>query len=1000
MGLSIMHDSYLFERQYKSKNFHLNISEDWKKILGESTLEMLCDEYTEVLSFLNESSEYCLKKELMDEYSEMLKIYNDGKYMYETIKDDDLQDKLFYAFYSPFLRLAQYYGKMKFGLFIEKFFALGIQDEIYNSLSNIATRILVNEIQFLAKELTGRDAKEKYLDYTTRYLCDSEYIKEVFLFYPLLLRCMLDKIYNILFFFNELFYRWKKDLPVICKCMQLKNTEIVYMKKVGDSHRNGRFVVGISFKDGRNIFYKPRNLEVSKIYYEFLDKLYLACGLTTFNYPIISLKEYGWESEVEYIPCENRNELHSYYKRVGIHLMLSYVLDIQDLHYENLIAHGEFPVFVDIEVICGNIIKYQKISTAEEKAEWMLESSVLGSSILPRHCRNRDLFCALSGKGGVKTGWKSIKIVNAMTSEIRFEYVDAITPNGKNIPSFEGRLYDYEEFVQDISLGFKQAYQYINSSKGLFSVRFRDFTSRLLINHTHNYSRLIQLSYHPKFMCDGAARQMVLSKNFSLHMKKDMNNGKYIFESELHSLVKGDIPYFTFSSGKTDLYLENDNSISGYLEIIPEKYIDMRIDSLSNKDYKFQKKLLTNVLGNIEKCDTNKINKKSKNNPALALCKQIGDYLIEIMINNYSNTDITWIIPSSCAIHVSDMYLYEGISGITLFFAALNTFVPTEQYGLIEQKLVNKLVNYTISEKNIGIYSGAFCGDAAIIYTYLLLYKITDNEQFIKYAKIHETKLFHIIRSDKKYDLLYGNAGAILVYINLFEVTSNKVYLERARIAADYLIRKAKRTENGVYWSDNEKKQSVEGLAHGGSGFSLCFTRLYEKTFDKKYLDIALDAIKYENKIHNDNNKKWGEVEHECFGKEREYWCHGAGGIALSRKIMLKYLSDVQYDCMLKEYLRAVKKLKRTLEFNMKSICLCHGLVGNMMIIKGISEEDPEMLRTQCFSKVKEYISNATWETLENGNPGFMMGLCGIGYGLLYMWQDDQRIPNILKLEI
>lgn len=993
-----MHDSYLFERQYKEEKSILNISEEWKKILGESTLEMLCNEYVEVIPFLNES-EYCLKSEILEsEYFEILEIYRKGRYIDEIIEDDKLQDKLFYTFYVPFLKLARYYQKEKYGLVLEKYFLLGIQDEIYYSLSYIATRTLVNEIQLLKSELVGKNSEEKYLHYIMQYLCDSEYIEEIFEFYPLLLRCMLEKVCSVLAFFNQLLDRWEKDLPSICNYMQLKDTIIVQIRKVGDNHRSGQATARIFLNDGSSIFYKPRSLKIEKIYYEVINKLYFSCGLTEFNFLIMDLEDYGWEKEIKYIPCENEKELQRYYIRIGMHLMLSYVLDIQDLHYENLIAHGEFPVFVDIEAVCGNITKYQEKLTAERKAEWILESSVLGSGILPRGCNNKDLFCAISGKGGLKTDWQTIKLVNTMTSDIKTEYTNAITPYGQNIPYLDGKMYGHEKFVKEIYLGFEQAYQYISANKMLFTKRFRNFTSRLLVNHTHNYVKLIQLSYHPMFMSDGGARQMALSKNFSLNMKKNLNIGKTIFESELYALIRGDIPYFSFSSDKKDIFLENDKILFSGLSIIPEEYINMRINNLSDKDLRFQKWLLSNSLKYSVKCNVNLINKKLFNRSAsIEFCKQIGDYLIERAIYNNSYMDVTWLISSTYSIRVADIYLYEGICGIAVFFAALNKFAPTERYSLMEQKLIHKLYNYTVNDKQIDSYTGAFCGASAIVYTYLLLYKITDNKQFIRYAEIYESKLFKILKNDEKYDLLYGNAGAVAIYVNLFEVTGNGKYLLRAKIAADYLMKKAKRTVDGVYWYNNEIEQRIEGLAHGGSGFAFCFTKLFEKTGDIKYLNIAIDAIRYENKAYDEN---WVEKKHQCFGTERVYWCHGAGGIALVRKEILKHLNGFQYEWMLPGYQAALKKVICTLDLNMRSACLCHGMLGNMMIIKDLCESDAERLWKQCSSRFEDFAKNIDLEKLEDGNPGLMMGLCGIGYGLLYMSQNEQILPNILKLEI
>jgi lantibiotic modifying enzyme len=52
---------------------------------------------------------------------------------------------------------------------------------------------------------------------------------------------------------------------------------------------------------------------------------------------------------VEYLPCQNQEEIKRYYQRAGQLLCLLYVLGANDCHNENLIACGEYPVLVDLE---------------------------------------------------------------------------------------------------------------------------------------------------------------------------------------------------------------------------------------------------------------------------------------------------------------------------------------------------------------------------------------------------------------------------------------------------------------------------------------------------------------------------------------------------------------------------------------------------------------------------------------------------------------------------
>lgn len=233
--------------------------------------------------------------------------------------------------------------------------------------------------------------------------------------------------------------------------------------------------------------------------------------------------------------------------------------------------------------------------------------------------------------------------------------------------------------------------------------------------------------------------------------------------------------------------------IKEYFTITPEQYIKMRIKSLSSQDLYIQQYLLNNAIkGSTVHLENRMDYMHDTNFSVIKICKQIADYLMKIGIKNSLKTDINWIISLTGTIHISDMFLYEGIAGMIVFFAALNQVAPTRAYLEVQNILLNKLLEYTMNNSSSKAYSGAFCGEASIIYTYLVLYKISNEEKYIKYAKIHENKLFASLEIDRMGDLLYGNAGAVIIYLNMYELTMDKKYILRAEIAANYILKNLK----------------------------------------------------------------------------------------------------------------------------------------------------------------------------------------------------------------
>lgn len=82
--------------------------------------------------------------------------------------------------------------------------------------------------------------------------------------------------------------------------------------------------------------------------------------------------------------CATETEIKNYFTRLGINLFLCYAIGAADIHYENVIAAGEFPVLIDMEVI-----KRNKNSNIMRDIEKFMSDSVLNIGILPvLHERN------------------------------------------------------------------------------------------------------------------------------------------------------------------------------------------------------------------------------------------------------------------------------------------------------------------------------------------------------------------------------------------------------------------------------------------------------------------------------------------------------------------------------------------------------------------------------------------------------------------------------------
>lgn len=64
---------------------------------------------------------------------------------------------------------------------------------------------------------------------------------------------------------------------------------------------------------------------------------------------IIDRGTYGWSEFITAQGCTAPEEIERFYERQGAYIALFYALEATNVHFENLIAHGEYPIMIDLE---------------------------------------------------------------------------------------------------------------------------------------------------------------------------------------------------------------------------------------------------------------------------------------------------------------------------------------------------------------------------------------------------------------------------------------------------------------------------------------------------------------------------------------------------------------------------------------------------------------------------------------------------------------------------
>lgn len=1042
MGKKNYNKSYFAERIYSNEYLKKEpkIVQYWKRILGDDVIDLIKDAYgvsldSILFSKYNINSLYNSFSVLENEYLDM---WNEEPKAYITKSGEKI------LFDRYVLRFIGYGKKVLIRKSKQGYMAKEIQDCFLKNLAekilDVSLSTLIFEMYLLKtqQELKGIDEKEEYEDYNKRFLGNAEYVKELFSIYPGLERMVIQLIENLTNNYVLLQERLVNDNSLLVnefgKQKGLEDLKCVDLSG-SDSHRKGNSVFLIEFNDGKKVVYKPHGLKIEKVYQSFLEFVSKYCKISFRQFLVIDRGDYGWEEYIINRPCNNKNEIKNYYYRIGMLIFCNYILNVNDIHTENLIANGEYPVIVDAETVLDNK-KDKAKKTGREKIYDSIHDSVLYSGILPfyKYSQNGEgiNMSALNGKEGDEYPLLIPRLKEVGTSNMHYEYERPITQASKNLLKLGGEIQDPGNYLDEISEGFFDAYTFFMNNKSIlldYVQVFENIEVRHLVQDTQRYSMLLHTSYNPDFLQDAKDRQLFLCS--ILKNVEQVQGDIRIAKLEIKDMLNMDVPYFYSNTSEKDIYGSEGEKIKNYYSESSMQHLKNKIGCMDSKDRDSQIRLMKIVLTNLNDLKVEKPKKNMKelyankfkgeqNRYKKRAIKKILHTLEDKAFYGDSGEDINWMgvtsigssENSSWNIQPLGVYLYEGLGGIAIFYNALqqtedgiNLSKACKAFDNVMFQYTNDMLERTENLENES--SGAFVGEASVIYVYQVLYRITGKQKYLEYAEKHCKVLEYTLTGDKNNDVVYGNAGAVIVLLNMYNLTQKEKYLHMACEAGDILIQ----NQNKGKWSCGNG-QILSGFSHGVAGILYALAKLNSVQATSIYRKAIHSGLIFENTMYIDEYENWLDNREEAL-KQKEMrdkfmaaWCHGAPGILLARSKMYNLMdSNSDREIILRDINNAVHATEKY-GFT-DNDCLCHGNLGNTEILLEYAKEcGDEEVRNNILVARTHIASNIINDNYDCARaylygykiPGFMTGIAGMGYSLLR--DIHPELPCVLALEI
>lgn len=820
-----------------------------------------------------------------------------------------------------------------------------------------------------------------------------------------------------------------------CDPASSRVTELVY--GISDPHNGGAMVSKVVFASGLKIAYKPRNcsLEVGcRDLFEWLSRQGAPESALIPN--TLARNSYGWSQWLD--NDSNVTELDTFFRRSGAAACMLWVLGSIDLHFENCHVNKNWPVFVDLETALSPVIKSLKkpagASRAVNIANNVLRQSVLSLGFLPTWGQTVD------GKtfavGGINSGNSAVtktlrfKNINTDLMEILEEHKISLRSENTN-KVLEANLLDVSS-ISAFKDGFACMFRFVMSRKAELSKRVSALSSsqiRVVLRATRVYGLLRKKSLECDNIANGVDYSLAL--DYIARLSKWQDSGASVdadtIAVEVKSLCELDIPHFSVKAAGAGLKIGQGatiwfetSAINNSLQRIAglnQEVMDLQLGFISCA---FQARLRNDPAEHSAEISVRekKLNLTAPGNSGKFLSEalRIADSLERSSFR--AGGGAAWLgikplpLEDRAQLVVVDDSLYSGLSGIACFLGALYSITLNPRWKRLALEAIAPVIGQISSVQDCPRYIravgiGGATGAGGVIYALSLLSKFLKDRSFYEAGvrlALHITS--PVIAADTKLDVIAGSAGTIFSLLALWDISHDEALLAPAILCGEHLLYSRCEGPCRTRAWKTLGSRPLTGSSHGAAGISDALARLFLVTGQKRFLQGAADGLCFERSLFNAAVSNWPdfracsvETDRPTFPRGR--WCHGAGGIALSRLSTQRAINDLQ---IAGEISSAVAN---TQKFNFSnSACgdyICCGTFSQIAILNeaGLRLKRRELIQkaeVNAISVIRRAHNAPGFRWLvgsDSQNPGFFSGLSGIGYECLRLFKPSS-LPCVI----
>lgn len=777
---------------------------------------------------------------------------------------------------------------------------------------------------------------------------------------------------------------------------------------LGDTHRHGRSVKIVEFNSGRKLVYKPRNLAVEVQYGRFISWFNTVAGDKMIHYvDALNMESRGWCEHIDHLPVSDADDLSDYFHRLGALMAVARVLGLTDLHSENLIAQGVWPIIIDLETLFHPLAGDLRPDDTQPPASTSLrrthDKSVAATGLLPirkaaSHEHNDAINLAgMSDTAGQKTPFAVPMWHDAGSEEMRLVEGRQTLAGDANVPLLDGQRISPERYLEQVLGGLRKAYAILEENQEtLLSATgpladFGDNPIRVVIRATQTYLFLLADGSHPDLLESQEKKQTWFSNGLKEANQSQILNT--LRQSEIEALWRNDVPYF-----ETTVNSRNVMTCDGRLveNLLPQTGLAIArqiIAELGPEDLNRQCWLTEIALTKADHpkahplptANCQPFSKQPQNGireTALAVAHRAARDICEHAI--VSDGHANWMTVQegsggTLTTQLAGLDLYSGLPGIALFLSRTGHALDDPHIQRVAKAATCELLSALSLQKNTEMTVGGFSGTGGLFFALHVLAKEHPELECIEASRRILSNITTVGLSAASLELVDGLAGLLLGTQHI----QSSGPLQRS-ICYEAINRLEQAIEN-----DEPIHQlfAAKGMAHGVEGLQFALTKSSQSDDHELKVLCAKGLGLLKELVPAAPEPEPGNIQ-----KVPIAWCNGLTGNLLANDI------SEQED---RETL--ARELKARLEAqDYADHSLCHGAMGALQALQQVAPS----LQGSCADDIKRLTDIVLTRLMKDGarcgtingvfSPGLMDGMAGIGMAALGI--ADQQPTSVIPL--